>query len=386
MATIAKQLAEIWFLYGIGILMIAARVFCRTELVGWRGYQPDDYLVLIIAFLWTGTAISGHIFIDTARGLHTSDLNYEERKSMPEEDYGKWAFGTQMFMLSLVLYVVVLWSLKFNMLWLYKRVVRDLWTERFIKPLMVQVIVSLVVIILTLALTCRPFHHLWQVWPDPGSHCTPQNLTFFILILSFNLSTDISIILVPIPVVMGIRAKPWKKFGLCVLFSLGFFCMTAAILRFVLIFKLDQRGESVLWSLREDCIGIVVGQAPMITPLFKRRFWVTTGYLSPKLETRRKSRQPRDANRRDSYPLYWLTRRPDYAAQDPYSITAIESISESQEDIVMRNSGIPTRPEPLYDSSNGIIVERRVNIEAADGTITVVTQRSEVVIGQKQFV
>lgn len=52
----------------------------------------------------------------------------------------------------------------------------------------------------------------------------------------------------------------------------------------------------------------------------------------------------------------------------------------------MRNSGLPTRPEPLYDSSNGIIVERRVDIEAADGTITVVTQRSEVVIGQKQFV
>ena len=49
MATIAKQLAEIWFLYGIGILMIAARVFCRTELVGWRSYQPDDYLVLIVA-------------------------------------------------------------------------------------------------------------------------------------------------------------------------------------------------------------------------------------------------------------------------------------------------------------------------------------------------
>jgi len=49
MATIAKQLAEIWFLYGIGILMIAARVFCRTELVGWSGYQPDDYLVLIVA-------------------------------------------------------------------------------------------------------------------------------------------------------------------------------------------------------------------------------------------------------------------------------------------------------------------------------------------------
>ena len=162
--------------------------------------------------------------------------------------------------------------------------------------------------------------------------------------------------------------------------------MSMIILLYLIVLQLDRRGESVLWSLREDCIGIFVGQAPMITPLFRRRFWVTTGYLSPKTETRRKSRQPQEANRRDSYPLYWLSRRPNYAAQDPYSITAIESISESQEDIVARNSGFPTRPEPLHNSSNGIVVERRVDIEAADGTHTIVTQRSEVVIGQKQFV
>lgn len=59
MATIAKQLAEIWFLYGIGIFTIAARVFCRTELVGWRGYQPDDYLVIIVAVSHLSTELGG---------------------------------------------------------------------------------------------------------------------------------------------------------------------------------------------------------------------------------------------------------------------------------------------------------------------------------------
>ncbi len=38
-------LAEIWTLYGLGSLMVFARVYVRTSLVGVRGYRPDDYLV-----------------------------------------------------------------------------------------------------------------------------------------------------------------------------------------------------------------------------------------------------------------------------------------------------------------------------------------------------
>ncbi|KAI1045749.1 hypothetical protein LB505_009294 [Fusarium chuoi] len=122
---------------------------------------------------------------------------------MSEEDRKKWAYGSQMFLLGLTGYVVILWTLKFNMLCFYSRVVRGLWTERFVKPLMVVVILSVVVIIITLAATCRPFHHLWQ-------------------------TRD---------VLVGIQTNRLKKFGLILLFSLGFFCMFAAILRFVLIFN-----------------------------------------------------------------------------------------------------------------------------------------------------
>lgn len=39
------DLIEIWTLYGVGTLMIAARIFVRTKLVGVRGYSPDDYLI-----------------------------------------------------------------------------------------------------------------------------------------------------------------------------------------------------------------------------------------------------------------------------------------------------------------------------------------------------
>lgn len=138
---------------------------------------------------------------------------------MSESERKDWAFGSQMFLLGLTGYFIILWTLKFNMLCFYRRVVRDLWTEIFIKPLMLLVAFSGAAIILTIALTCRPFHHLWQVWPDPGrtvdfipvalrpklilifsGQCEPQNLVFFVVILTFNLVTDICVMLVPLPV------------------------------------------------------------------------------------------------------------------------------------------------------------------------------------------
>ncbi|KAL0942357.1 uncharacterized protein CTRU02_200243 [Colletotrichum truncatum] len=57
-------------------------------------------------------------------------------------------------------------------------------------------------------------------------------------------------------------------------FHLGVFVMTAAIIRVILIFHpTGQFGPGAMWSIREDFVAIFVGQAPMIVPMFKKRFW-----------------------------------------------------------------------------------------------------------------
>ena len=47
--SLAGQIAEIWALYIIGAVMIGARIFCRTKLVGFGNYQWDDYLIIAVA-------------------------------------------------------------------------------------------------------------------------------------------------------------------------------------------------------------------------------------------------------------------------------------------------------------------------------------------------
>lgn len=37
-----------------------------------------------------------------------------------------------------------------------------------------------------------------------------------------------------------------------------------------------QFGPGAMWSIREDFVAIFVGQAPMVVPIFKKRFWQQT--------------------------------------------------------------------------------------------------------------
>lgn len=100
--------------------------------------------------------------------MHTSLLTPEQREQMPIEEYEAWEYGTQVFFVGLASYAVIVWTLKFNMLFFYQRVVTGLWVEKLILPAFALVGASAVAIILTLTLTCIPFQKLWQIYPDPG--------------------------------------------------------------------------------------------------------------------------------------------------------------------------------------------------------------------------
>lgn len=162
--------------------------------------------------------------------------------------------------------------------------------------------------------------------------------------------------------------------------------MFAAILRFVLIFQvgatidhavvrysltptiqLNQRGVSALWSMREDCVGIFVGQAPMVRPLFKRRFWSQASYATSSAgfsngHTRDYYHQNRDEGHELGSRVAVESARP----RAPRPMGRLGSRSDSQEEIVRKpmDSETPAR-HPKFLS--GILVQQRVDIEGSDG-------------------
>lgn len=377
-----RNLTELWLLFFFGLCFLAVRIWVRTKMVGIKGYDLDDWLVIGVVCLWCSAPVIGHIFTVRCQGRHTSSLTYEQRKKMPQSEYHKWEYGSKIFLVGLSVYFIIIWMLKFNMLCFYRRVARNTRSEKFVKPLMGLIGVTFMAIVFTLTLTCRPFHNLWKVWPAPGPRCVPQNKIFFTTILSLNLLTDFCIMLVPLPVVIGLRTTIWKRLGLFFCFTLGTFCMVAAILRYVLIFHLNESVIAAMWSNREDLVSIVVGQAPMLTPLFRRSFWVEAAYATDKSSSASNGRRHFGDN--NGYELNDGVRalvtvggssQNRKKARDPYSITQTER-GESQEEILKKKAAhvhkvsnaadSAIEPQDIgrerYHNGAGIMVERTVNI------------------------
>lgn len=88
-------------------------------------------------------------------------------------------------------YVVVIWLLKFNMLFFYRRLVGGLWVERFIKPAFIFVGATAIGVVLVCTTSCIPYHGFWQVYPDPGSKLrslpVSVSTTVLVLIASINI-------------------------------------------------------------------------------------------------------------------------------------------------------------------------------------------------------
>lgn len=104
--------------------------------------------------------------------LHALDL--EVRRTMSEEEAQPYVYGTQWFCAGVATYILFIWTLKLNMLFLYQRVVQGLWVEKFLKPAMFLVGLTFFASYLILFCACRPYNRMWIVYPDQGRKFTRQ--------------------------------------------------------------------------------------------------------------------------------------------------------------------------------------------------------------------
>ncbi|PGH07221.1 hypothetical protein AJ79_06325 [Helicocarpus griseus UAMH5409] len=264
------KMIETWAEFSVGSCIILLRILTRWKLVGFRGFQADDYLIVPAWFSYAAMTAMAHI---VGYAQDNGNIPPEIRASMSPEDRALRSLGSKCFMTGWYTYIGLIWTLKLNMLFFYKRVVNGLWVERFILPAQVVVGITASAILLLLGLTCRPFHKLFQVYPDPGPLCTPQSLAFLIPILAMNVSTDMMIMAIPIPVLAKMRASMGRRIFIFILFGAGVFIMIAACLRVYFVIADKTGASAAIWSCREDLVAVFVGNAPIIRPLFSRKLW-----------------------------------------------------------------------------------------------------------------
>ena len=165
----------------------------------------------------------------------------------------------------------VQWGTKACLLLLYWRLTQNLTQGLIVKCAAVYVGATyIVMLILYFAVWCRPFHDYWQV-PAHNMQC-PTALNHLITNLVFNLSSDLLIMSIPLPLFIRAHLEVKKKLLLIFPFSLGFFTIVCAILSKHLSFTNPYSAEWVFWYCREASTAVIVTNMPYSWALLRRIF------------------------------------------------------------------------------------------------------------------
>ncbi|KFH43342.1 hypothetical protein ACRE_059100 [Hapsidospora chrysogenum ATCC 11550] len=147
-------------------------------------------------------------------------------------------------------YALFLWTLKLSLLAFYSRFVGHLdWGRATIRTLWWTIVLSYIVVMLATLLECRP-------------KCS-KGLINLLTMASFNMVTDIALIILPFPMLRHIRLTLLKKIQLIVLFGVGAVVVVITITRIplTLIQSVSQSARTMWASTEMLCACFVTNAA-----------------------------------------------------------------------------------------------------------------------------
>lgn len=118
--------------------------------------------------------------------------------------------------------------------------------------------------------------------------------TYAIVQCTFNISSDVIMLLIPLPMVLAVNVPLKQKAVLSIIFSMGVFVITAALLTKIFFFTDVYSADYMFWYTREASVAVYVANLPCIWPLLREfipvlKSW-TPGGVSSGTRSRRGSR------------------------------------------------------------------------------------------------
>ncbi|RDA92788.1 hypothetical protein CP533_0777 [Ophiocordyceps camponoti-saundersi (nom. inval.)] len=291
--------AEFWFNLSLGTVLILTRIVVRWKTQTFRGLAVDDFLMVAIAPLSLAGAAAGYIVEAGTDGLSNSGMTPEERKALDPNsaEFRLRVQGSKAHLFGWILYALLLWTLKLSLLFYYRRLGDRVDNMRLKVNLgFVFLALTFLAVIGSILFGCMPLSNYWQINPDPGDFCHPSEsnlLAWFVLLT--DLTTDLFIIWIPLPMIWRTRISTRKKIGLIIMFSAGILTIIMGILRcgFILL-EGDVVGNiAARWSDREVLVAIILSNVPVLLPLIRQRFWPKkkvngsrTGYYPASTDTK----------------------------------------------------------------------------------------------------
>ncbi|KAK1975628.1 hypothetical protein LZ30DRAFT_753993 [Colletotrichum cereale] len=267
---------EAWTLYGISVVVTILRTYARSKAVGFRNLRADDYLVWAAILFYTVQSTLAHSVGSIARGLANNGMSDQERSALFPHDpeYELRIIGSKIQVAGWTTYSALIWLLKLAMLVFYLRLTDGL-GQRYRMRIWIGfglVLATFLASIGVVFLGCIPFDKYWQISPDPGNSCQAA-VSLPIIWTSFaaNVSTDIYLILIPIPLLWGSTLRLMKKIASTIVLGAGIFVLVCATLKsvFVIVDPVNGAQLAGTWGTRETFVAVVTTNLPMIFPLIR---------------------------------------------------------------------------------------------------------------------
>ncbi|KAL8691656.1 MAG: hypothetical protein Q9224_004124 [Gallowayella concinna] len=260
---------ESWTLYPVGILLIAARILSRRILLGaFKKLQIDDWLMLFVAVTFTGVTVS----VNQVSHNLSNYLQPGVAEKFTPEEHNNAIFGSKFVMILEEFMLANTWLCKACLLILYHQMTLGLKQNKLVKIVGGYCFFGYVLVqILYLGVWCRPIQQYWQV-PVDNSQCASY---YHHLITSavFNITSDLLMIYIPLPILIKARLPTKRKIVLCGVFSLGALVILSAILNRYYNFT-EPYGSLVYlnWYVGEAATSVFVANVPHLWPLLSRIF------------------------------------------------------------------------------------------------------------------
>ncbi|KAL6870504.1 PTH11-type GPCR protein [Trichoderma novae-zelandiae] len=215
-----------WLFSWLALLIMGVRLWGRKHVR--QDFNTGDYLTM--AACACALIRLGMIHVVLTWG--TSNMSAAERQDhhfTPYEIYQR-EIGSKLSIANRVFYNSYLWLQKLVLLDLYRRLIRDMPYEKWLIRTYLLIFFATYTIVQVFTFSeCKPFHLYWQVLPDPGP-CAQAQMQLIVLGV-LNIITDFMLLVMPLPVILKLKAPLGRKAQLIALFTLGIFIITITIIR-----------------------------------------------------------------------------------------------------------------------------------------------------------
>ncbi|RYC61748.1 hypothetical protein CHU98_g4452 [Xylaria longipes] len=265
--------SSVW--YAITVLVVTARIGSRKALLGsFKNFQIDDGLMLLA--LATDTVLMAAINLLSDKNSNLIDP--ANPPSLTPEEIAQRTLGSKLVLVVEQTQILTIWLVKACLLLMYSRLTK-------VQKICVKLTAGYVAFgfvlmeILYFAVWCRPFSQYWAVPPNSVQCSAATNHLITNAVL--NISSDLFIIAIPMPVFLQISIPPRKKAILCGVFALGLFTIGAAVANKYYSFSEPYGTHWTYWYIRESSTALIVANIPFLWTILRYFFNVTPFFGSP---------------------------------------------------------------------------------------------------------